>query len=503
MKNTIIRIQQEVERVLLGREDWMFYALIVGAAIQPTQEFPPHSWVQYFAYIGVLGILFSPQFFFVMKKNHLRETLHSSYFYGLWFLSFAVYPLLLAIFVQEYQPLDSLLAYREEYLYIVGSLFFSLALLLEFHRFFQKKIKEIRWFQTFSLGKAIFLVMVGIAVFITFYAFNNPETKFGQRVGDLHNGFPQSLGNIPQFLSIGIQYLFLYSLGYLFYYINHKLLIGKLLKQKGIVHYVMGVFASIVVLYPVFAQLIMWLPLHREYQILAPSENMIPFDFVNGAVSFVIMLLTLPVILVFQWFQQNNQILGLEKQQVQTELDLLKQQINPHFFFNTLNNLYSLSQKKSEQTPEVILQLSELMRYVIYRGKEQEVKIKEEINYLHDYSSLQQIRLHKKLDYKFEVEIEDEDLPIPPLLLVVLVENAYKHGIEPAEHPAFLHMRLVNRNGEIAFTCTNSYEDNAVPQGGLGIENLKRRLDLLFGTNYTLTLEAEDAIFRVHLSWKT
>ena len=145
------------------------------------------------------------------------------------------------------------------------------------------------------------------------------------------------------------------------------------------------------------------------------------------------MLATTPIILTVQWFKQSNEIADLEREKSATELNLLKQQINPDIFINTLNNLYALSLTKDEKTPEVILQLSELMRYVIKRGKEEVVPILEEIKYIEDYVWLQNIRLHKKLDFSFEKNIDDLSLKIPPLLFINLVENAFKHGIEPAE----------------------------------------------------------------------
>lgn len=492
---------------MLQREEWMFVALILGGAIIPTNDFAPHSWTQYLSYVLVLSLLLSPSIIFIANKKRLElrlreQRLNRVVFYGLWVMAFFIYPLLLGLYVQEFQPLQSILPYENEALIIMGALFFWLAVFLELNQLFYTKIKNSRWLRQLSLGKIFFLLMIASVLFMTFFSISSLDKFYEKQQIDIALDFPQILRHIPEFLGIGFQFLLLYSIGYLFYLINQHILIGKLLKQKGILHYVMGVLASIVLLYPILAQLIIWLPLHQDIQVLAPSQNFLAFDYLNGSVPFIIMVVSLPVILVFQWFQQNNQILSLEKQQVQTELDLLKQQINPHFFFNTLNNLYGLSQKQSEQTPEVILQLSELMRYVIYRGKEQRVKIKEEINYLQDYSSLQKIRLHKTLDYQFRIDVEDDEVEIPPLLLVVLVENAFKHGIEPAEHMAFLHIHLTSKKEEIHFVCENSFEGPTTSPGGVGLENLRRRLDLLFGKDYTLKLETKDAIFKVQLSWK-
>ncbi len=211
------------------------------------------------------------------------------------------------------------------------------------------------------------------------------------------------------------------------------------------------------------------------------------------------MIVSVPVIVAMQWFEQNSQIANLEKEKSATELNLLKQQINPHFFFNTLNNLYALSIVKDKQTPEVIMQLSELMRYVIYKGKEETVLLKEEIKYIEDYIQLQQIRLHKQLDFKFDKAITDEELRIPPLLFITFVENAFKHGIEPAENDCFLHLSLKSDGQQLVFICTNSLEEKNNAPAGIGLQNLKRRMALRFPNQQEIVVEEKDNHFKATL----
>jgi len=196
--------------------------------------------------------------------------------------------------------------------------------------------------------------------------------------------------------------------------------------------------------------------------------------------------LTLPILLSLQWTKQNSQIVGLEKEKTRTELDLLKLQLNPHFFFNTLNNLYALSLQQSPKTPESILQLSELMRYVIYKGQQPLVRIEEEVKYLTDYLQLQQIRLRKNLDLKFEKNEIESQHTLAPLLLIVLLENAFKHGIEVSEDAAFLHLELSCTNEKLYFCCENSFEPQASNENGIGLSNLKRRLLLLYPEKHKL-----------------
>ncbi len=286
--------------------------------------------------------------------------------------------------------------------------------------------------------------------------------------------------------------------GYFFYFINANFLIPKLLRQKGVIYYLVAAVGVVFLFYPLLAQLIIWLPLHQQTPILLPSENYNALDPINATVAFSIMVLSLPITLALEWFKQNNEIISLEKQQVETELSLLKQQINPHFFFNTLNNLYALSLSKSEKTPEVILQLSELMQYVIYKGQEQQVLLTEDVQYMNDYIKLQKLRIHQPIDLQFEQNITDYDIKIAPLLLIILVENAFKHGVETSEQRAYLHITINADADSLCFSCINSFEQPS-DHHGIGLENLKRRLSLLYPDSHELILEKRNSSFEVAL----
>jgi LytS/YehU family sensor histidine kinase len=240
---------------------------------------------------------------------------------------------------------------------------------------------------------------------------------------------------------------------------------------------------------------------------LTPSVTASPFDWHNGRVVFAVMVLSLPVILMTQWHQKNSQLIQLEKDNIHTELSLLKQQIDPHFLFNTLNNLYALCRKKSDLAPDVVLQLAELMRYVVYRGKESYVLCSEEAKYIEDYVSLQSIRLHKHLTLDVQIDIEDSQAKISPLLLIILVENAFKHGVEPSTGDCSLSIHLHVTKKELVFTCENSVEnENNVNElahstvlTGVGLDNLQRRLDLLYFDKHQLTLHPNNNSFMATL----
>jgi LytS/YehU family sensor histidine kinase len=194
--------------------------------------------------------------------------------------------------------------------------------------------------------------------------------------------------------------------------------------------------------------------------------------------------------LVVDRFIQKRKVAKLKEASLRSEVDLLKTQINPHFFFNTLNNLYGLVVEKSDMAPEVILKLSDMMRYTIYEGEKDRVAVKDEISYLENYIELQKIRFHRDIDIKFEHSIEEADIKVPPLLFIVLVENAFKHGAESLTEGAIIHIKLVSKDDSILFKTQNNFETSEIPQnGGIGLKNLQRRLHLLFPDSHTLILD--------------
>jgi hypothetical protein len=298
------------------------------------------------------------------------------------------------------------------------------------------------------------------------------------------------------FIGFVVQFVFMYLCGYFFFYVNDRLLVPMVLKKKGLVLYILAGMTVVAVTYPVISQLLLLLPINKRMGGIFMDN---PFTLENAGGAILIILLSLPVVLAIQWSKQNNRIVSLEKEKVETELDLLKQQLNPHFFFNTLNNLYALSLQQSKQTPDSILQLSELMRYVIYKAKEPTVSLREEVKYLEDYIDLQQIRLKRKPAIQFLQEVSKEAPAIAPLLLIVLVENAFKHGVEPAEGTAFVHLSLQADEQRLRFTCVNSFEQVPTDGGGIGLSNLQRRLTLLYPGKHSLKTGVENHTFKAEL----
>ncbi|MEL6558267.1 MAG: sensor histidine kinase [Bacteroidota bacterium] len=207
--------------------------------------------------------------------------------------------------------------------------------------------------------------------------------------------------------------------------------------------------------------------------------------------------------LAYRWFIQSTKIKQLENDRLLMELSVLKNQINPHFFFNTLNNLYALSLEHSAQTPGVILKLSEMMRYAIYECKEPKVQLLHEIKYIENYLSLEKIRQDESCEVTFEHHISANDIFIAPMVLLVFIENAFKHGFGTLASHAYIHIKLHNDEESIYFVVKNNFgevENNS--EKGLGLDNVKRRLSLLYPGMHDLKIDRSHGEFMVQLALK-
>ena len=184
-------------------------------------------------------------------------------------------------------------------------------------------------------------------------------------------------------------------------------------------------------------------------------------------------------------FNHFKKIKDLKSEKTTAELILLKEQINPHFFFNSLNSLYSLIKKDPDKAQEYVLKLSDMIRFTVYEGKKDTVSIKDEITYLKNYIDLNVSRYHKNIDIQFNHHIENDCTQIAPLLYIILLENAFKHGVEVLTDNAFIHIDFSQSENEIYFEIRNNFDEKATESTpGIGIENLKNRLELLYKNKY-------------------
>jgi two-component system, LytTR family, sensor kinase len=197
--------------------------------------------------------------------------------------------------------------------------------------------------------------------------------------------------------------------------------------------------------------------------------------------------------------KQATQQLRIEKQQA--ELNYLKSQTNPHFLFNTLNNIYSLARDKSDLAPESILRLSKILRYMLYEAGGAYIAIEQDLKIIGDYIELEKLRYDDSLRINFNYDIEDMKQALPPLLLMPLVENAFKHGVSETRNQPFVDVHLSVNKRQLTFMVNNSTGElpgEGALKENIGLSNLRRQLELLY-TDYNLSVRQQGSVFSATL----
>ena len=236
--------------------------------------------------------------------------------------------------------------------------------------------------------------------------------------------------------------------------------------------------------------------------ITTDKESVIFLEGYPTSISVLVLLsYILLVILGLFWFiKQIISFFRLKNEKSKTELLHLKSQVNPHFFFNTLNNLYGLVGTDTKKAQELILKLSDMMRYSIYEGEKEVVTLKAEVDYLKNYIELHKMRYHKQIDVKFEAEIED-DFKVMPLLFIILLENAFKHGIENLSKDAYVHIYINSKNNNVFFEIENNFDTTLTKEdNGIGLKNLKRRLELVYPKKHNLSFSTSENVYKAKLT---
>lgn len=193
------------------------------------------------------------------------------------------------------------------------------------------------------------------------------------------------------------------------------------------------------------------------------------------------------------WYKDQQKAQNMAKEKLEAELKFLKAQIHPHFLFNTLNNLYALTLKKSNAAPEVVLKLSELLNYMLYECNAPRVPLKKEIELVQNYIDLEKMRYDQRLEVKLDLSGEISGLEIAPMLILPFVENSFKHGVSSEIDKAHIGIEISVNQNELFFQVENSKEateqvDSANYKEGIGLKNVKRRLELLYQGKYELKI---------------
>ena len=208
--------------------------------------------------------------------------------------------------------------------------------------------------------------------------------------------------------------------------------------------------------------------------------------------------------IINDWAQQRREKVDLQRQTLRSELNFLRSQINPHFLFNTLNSLYALTLKKSDKAPEIVLRLSEMMRYMLYECNERYVPLEKEINYIENYLELEKIRHKGKCDISFDMIGEVGNQTIAPLLFIPFIENSFKHGLNSQIIDGYVDIIMNIKDESINMNIKNS-KSQSKPKapskisGGVGLVNVKRRLNLLYADEYQLNIKDNPNEYAVNI----
>ena len=294
------------------------------------------------------------------------------------------------------------------------------------------------------------------------------------------------------------------SINLLFYifivYFNIYYLFPKYLKGKSLKVYVPVLILSVLLITPIKGAVLYLIHYNNEFtkrQILYNLHYTFLTTFFIAGTSTVLKILT-------EWVKYQREKKKLEKEKLHSELKFLKSQINPHFLFNTLNNLYSLALVKSEKTPDIILKLSEILRYMLYECNVPKVSLIKEVKYIQNYLALEKLRQRDDVKIEFDIQGNISDQKISPLLFTPFLENAFKHGVNKVIEGAFVNINLRVDDNKVFFSVENikpeyTQEDFQKKQGGIGLANVKKRLKLLYPSKYKLDIENTKFHYKIDL----
>lgn len=341
----------------------------------------------------------------------------------------------------------------------------------------------------------IFFHIIGIFIFLclpVLFLINGPENK--------------SIAAIT-----GNYWFWVFSIIYIaIFYLNAYWLFPGLYLKKQYLFYGIALFALLLIVYFIqpFDHIISLSPPPNQApgnfnngmpNRPGPSSNK-PADFVSLFLYAVVVALSILIPVIKQWQKTQQQFLIVQKDKINAELSSLKAQVNPHFLFNTLNNLYSLSLTGSDKTPESIMRLSNIMRYVTDEVYNDYVPLENEIQCIGDFIELQKLRLNGKTAVEFYATAAGGNLSIAPLILLPFVENIFKHGISNNEN-SIVTIKIAVKEKELLFYSRNNIFNTAKTEQrqGTGITNVKKRLENLYPGKHFLKIEDAGNIFEVHL----
>lgn len=205
--------------------------------------------------------------------------------------------------------------------------------------------------------------------------------------------------------------------------------------------------------------------------------------------------------LVLDWAIEKRRNEELANLQMSTELKYLRTQIQPHFFFNTLNNLYALTLQKSDNAPRLVLKLSDMMQYILYEVNSSKASLLQEINHINNFIDIERMRFNDRIEFNMDITGEIDDIKVPPLLFLTFIENSFKHGLKENDTVKINMSFKIVKNEYLEFALSNNFNSNTQKEenNGIGIANAQRRLNLLFSNNFTLESKINKGLYNIFL----
>jgi len=334
-----------------------------------------------------------------------------------------------------------------------------------------------RQFDWSSLARNVLLHILFWVIIVTYFAWG-----FGLNQNPLRS-FINASFFLPGF------FIMVYSLLYI--------LVPRFLLKKKFPGFFTGlaIVLAACFLYTILAQLSLDGSENFRGMKITIGKNVLPFLHVGGIALSIKMLL--------YWYEQKQQTLQAEQQKTIAELQLLKAQLHPHFLFNTLNNLYSHTLEASPKSPEIVLKLSDLLRFMIYESNTPKIPLTQEIKLLQSYTTLEELRYGDRLDMSVSFGGDVEKYQIAPFILLPFLENAFKHGTGKQIEQCWISLNLCMSDSVMYFKLVNSIDhekdEDRTEVGGVGLINARKRLELLYKDKYRLRTKSQEDVFVVDL----
>lgn len=344
-------------------------------------------------------------------------------------------------------------------------------------------------FQMITFNRQTILIVVVSIIFILVPIIGSPELSSGR----------------PILSSLGFQRRFIGTvLVVMFFYLNYFVLIPKYYLTKRYI----GYFSSVFICFLIAMSIPTWIVSDEAMDALRSSSSnwyyhktfeptlwqRLLWD--KTFYEFIISIFTAILLRI------NIQIHDIEQEKLKTELSYLKAQINPHFLFNTLNSLYALALEKSDDTPDAIIKLSTIMRYVVIESGNEQVLVKKEVDYIKNYIDLQKLRMEARTDFNFEIQGEIADQKIAPLICIPFIENAFKYGLNP-DKKSYINIVLEIKPTQLLLFVENTksaYKIKDNQKSETGIDNTLKRLAFLYPNKHELKISETSQLYSVQLN---